>query len=391
MHVLAAVGALALVVPVLSAPAVVPITKRAGPAKPNSYLVTFEDAASKDAFLKTGPKFTQPGSGVTYNYDIIDVLAMMLDDASDLGLVQKLAGVKSIEPDGIASIDYEVGLDGLEVADHQPSACSPKRLQERASNGAGVVIYGIDTGIYTAHNCFGGRAKWGATFGGYADKDGNGHGTHTAGTAVCPNFKPGAAGAAQIYAVKVLSDKGSGAYSDIIAGVNWVVQQFQADKSKPSIATMSLGGPANNAMDNAVRSAITMGVHFTIAAGNSNADASSSSPARVQGANTIGAVDSTNQKASFSNYGSLIDVWYYGVDVVSAWIDGPDSTKSLSGTSMATPGVAALLASALGNYGQMSPGDLSNALKQHAANKVTYSLVDVPARLTSTRKLAQPW
>ncbi|KAG9083430.1 subtilisin-like serine protease [Ceratobasidium sp. UAMH 11750] len=392
MHVSVALGALALVVPALSAPTLVPISKHAGPVKPNSYLVTFQDAASKEAFLKMEPSFTQPGSGVTYNYDIIDALAMMLYDAGDLSLVQKLAGVKSIEPDGIASIDYEVGLDGLEVSGHKPSACLSKRLQERASNGAGVVIYGIDTGIYTAHNCFGGRAKWGATFGGYADKDGNGHGTHTAGTAACSSFQPGAAGAAQIFSVKVLSDKGAGAYSDIIAGVNWVVQQFQADKSKPSIATMSLGGPANNAMDDAVRSAISKGVHFTIAAGNSNVDASTSSPARVQGANTIGAVDSTNQKASFSNYGPLIDVWYYGVNVVSAWIDGPDSTKSLSGTSMATPGVAALLAAALGNYGQMSPGDLSNALKQHGANKVTYSVADtVPASLTSTRKLAQPW
>ncbi|KAG8714322.1 subtilisin-like serine protease [Ceratobasidium sp. 394] len=391
MYLRAALGAFVLVAPAWGAPTLVPITKHAGSVKSSSYIVTFQDAASKNAFLKTGPTFAQSGSSVTYNYEIIPATAMVLNSPEDLRLVQGFVGVKSIEPDSIASIHYEVGLDGVEVLDHQPSAPSPEQLEKRWDNGSGVTIYGIDTGIYVEHSCFGGRAKWGATFGGYADKDGNGHGTHTAGTAICSDFEPGVAGKAEMLAVKVLSDAGSGAISDVIAGIDWSAKHFQSSASKLAIATMSLGGLPNDAVDKAVQSAIDMGLHFTIAAGNSNADASTSSPARVQSANTIGAVDSKKQKASFSNYGALIDVWYYGVDVVSAWIDGPDSNKTLSGTSMATPGVAALLASALGNYGQMTPEDLSNKLKEQAVDEVTFAPVDAPAMVVSTHKLAQPW
>ncbi|KAG9085112.1 subtilisin-like serine protease [Ceratobasidium sp. UAMH 11750] len=408
MYLRAALGAFVLVAPAWGAPTLVPITKHAGSVKSSSYIVfvlsrllcvfitdslippsTFQDAASKDAFLKTGPTFAQSGSSVTYNYEIIPATAMVLNSPEDLRLVQGFVGVKSIEPDSIASIHYEVGLDGVEVLDHQPSAPSPEQLEKRWDNGLALTF--DPQGIYVEHSCFGGRAKWGATFGGYADKDGNGHGTHTAGTAICSDFEPGVAGKAEMLAVKVLSDAGSGAISDVIAGIDWSAKHFQSSASKLAIATMSLGGLPNDAVDKAVQSAIDMGLHFTIAAGNSNADASTSSPARVQSANTIGAVDSKKQKASFSNYGALIDVWYYGVDVVSAWIDGPDSNKTLSGTSMATPGVAALLASALGNYGQMTPEDLSNKLKEQAVDEVTFAPVDAPAMVVSTHKLAQPW
>ncbi|KAG8741729.1 hypothetical protein FRC10_002556, partial [Ceratobasidium sp. 414] len=126
-----------LVAPVLGAPTVVPITKRAGPVKPNSFIVTFKDVASKDAFMSTGPSFTQSGSSVTYNYDIIPAAAMILNGQSDLDLVQKLAGVKSIEPDSIASINYEVGLDGVDAVGHPRSTGSSDRLEKRWGFGEG--------------------------------------------------------------------------------------------------------------------------------------------------------------------------------------------------------------------------------------------------------------
>ncbi|QRV74429.1 cuticle-degrading protease [Ceratobasidium sp. AG-Ba] len=185
--------------------------------------------------------------------------------------------------------------------DVNPGAHSHKieeSLVNRASCGAGVDIYGIDTGIYAAHTCFGGRAHWGATFGGYANQDGNGHGTHTVGIAAGNPY--GVAWLANLVAVK-------GAYSDIISAVNFVCNSAQSS-GHPSIVLMSLGWSANTALDSAVAQCIQNGVHFVNSAGNSNIDASSTSPARVAAANTVGAVDSSYRKASFSNYGTVLDV-----------------------------------------------------------------------------------
>ncbi|CAE6464843.1 unnamed protein product [Rhizoctonia solani] len=259
---------------------------------------------------------------------------------------------------------YEVS----ETAGEVKSAVEPVSQLSKRANGSGVDVYGVDTGIYTAHSSFGGRARWGATYGGYANADGNGHGTHTAATAVGNTY--GVATSASVIAVKVLSDAGSGAYSDIIAGVNYVVTSA-ASSGRPSIATLSLGGSANSALDSAIATAIGKGIHFTVAAGNSNVDAANTSPARVAAANTIGAVDSSNRKASFSNYGAVLDVWALGVNVLSAWIGSTTATNTISGTSMATPFVAGVLALAIGDYGNKSPAELSADLKSHARAVVT--------------------
>ncbi|KAG9120766.1 subtilisin-like serine protease, partial [Ceratobasidium sp. 392] len=252
---------------------------------------------------------------------------------------------------------------------------------DKRANGAGVDVYGIDTGIYTAHNTFGGRARWGATFGGYANQDGNGHGTHTAGTAVGNTY--GVATSANIIAVKVLSDSGSGSNSDVISGINYAYNQARTS-GRPSVATMSLGGGANSAVDSAVSNAIAGGLHFSIAAGNSNVDAASTSPARVAAANTVGAVDSSNRKASFSNYGSILDVWAPGVNILSAWIGGSSNTNTISGTSMATPRVAGYIAVRIGNSNG-TPAAISSALKSGARAVVT------GAPSGTTNLLAQPF
>ncbi|KAG8791155.1 subtilisin-like serine protease [Ceratobasidium sp. 428] len=391
MFVPVALGALALVAPVLGAPKVIPITKRAGLVKPNSYIVGFHNAESKDAFIASGPSFTQPNSHVTYDYRIIPAAAMVLDP-SDLTSMQKLSNVAYIEPDGIVSIDHEVGLDAIDLEGFRTSPASEQVEKRTGGGGQGVNVYGIDTGIYTRHNCFGGRAIWGKTFGGYADADGNGHGTHTAGTAICPEFKPGVAPDAIMYAVKVLSDAGSGATSDVVAGIQWSSDHCK-QSGKSCVANMSLGGAPSDSTDSAVKAAIAGGLHFAIAAGNSNVDASTSSPARVEEANTIGAVDYNNTKAYFSNYGPRLDVWYYGVNVTSAWIGSPDAQNTISGTSMATPGVAAIMAAALGKYGPVSPKELSDALKANAdKGVVTFDpLMDMIAKASSTHDLARTW
>ncbi|KAH7345462.1 subtilase [Rhizoctonia solani] len=133
----------------------------------------------------------------------------------------------------------------------------------------------------------------------------------------------------------VLSDTGSGTYWDIIARVNYVVSSA-ASSGRPSIATLSIGGSTNSALDSAINAAIGKGIHFTVAAGSSGIDATNTNPARVAAGNTIGAVDSSNRGASFSNCGSVLDVWALGVNVLSAWIGSTIATNTISGTLMAT-------------------------------------------------------
>ncbi|CAE6393612.1 unnamed protein product [Rhizoctonia solani] len=329
-----------------AAPAPIPITKYAGPAKADSYIIKLKDGWD--------------------NANIFNGYAGILK-GSVLDFIRKSSDVEYIEADTIWQLDYE-GASAEEFEERSEPASAVAGLAARATGGSGVVVYGIDTGIYTAHSAFGGRASWGATYGGYASADGNGHGTHTAGTAVGTTY--GIATQATIVAVKVCSDSGSCATSDIVSGVNYAYNQFKAN-GKPSVATMSLGGSASTSIDSAVSTAISGGLHFTIAAGNSNVDASSTSPARVAAANTIGAIDSNNAKASFSNYGSVLDVWAPGVSILSSYIGSTTATARLSGTSMATPYVAGILAYVLSEYGQVTPASLSASLKSHAQAVVT--------------------
>ena len=136
-----------------------------------------------------------------------------------------------------------------------------------------------------------------------------------------------------LHAVRVLDIRGSGTLSGVVAGVDWVAQNAQL----PAVANMSLGGGKREALDDAVAAAVQSGVSFVVAAGNSNADACDYSPAAVDTAITVGATDADDKRASFSNWGNCVDVFGPGVGVKSAWIDGNNATKSISGTSMASP------------------------------------------------------
>ncbi|KAH7326859.1 putative subtilisin-like serine protease [Rhizoctonia solani] len=359
-----ALVAAALVAPAFAAPTAIPIIKLAGSTKENSYIVKLKDGVSTDSHIAQLLGSNLNGGQdckVVYKYEnVFNGYAGVLKGPI-LDYVRQSSDVESIQADTIYKINWEEGEEAL--ASREVHVQEASHLAERGANGEGVDIYGLDTGILTTHACFGGRASWGATFGGYPDSDGNGHGTHTAGTAAGTKF--GLATAAKVIAVKVCSDAGECASSDIVAGIQYVVKQA-GSSGRPSIATMSLGGPRDSAIDSAVTSAITRGIHFTVAAGNDNHDAAEDSPAHVAAANTIGAVDSTNLKASFSNFGSVVDVWALGVNVLSAWIGSNSATNTISGTSMATPHVAGILAVVLGNKGQMKPAELSAALVKNA-------------------------
>ncbi|KAG9112979.1 subtilisin-like serine protease, partial [Ceratobasidium sp. 392] len=239
------------------------------------------------------------------------------------------------------------------------------RLTKMAAGGAGVDVYFLDTGINVAKPCFGGRAVWGKTFGGYADADGNGHGTALAASALCASTG-GTATSAKGIAVKVLSDSGSGTTSDIISGINWVVTQYKAT-GRPSVAVLALGGGASTALDNSVTSAVSAGVHTVVTAGFSNVDLANTSPARVATAVTVGSLQPNKARLSSSNYGPGLDVWSFYPTTCPSDIPGCNTpTNSVS-------------------YGNKTPAALTQDLVAHAVPDVT----GVPTGTTNRR--AVPW
>ncbi|KAI9137949.1 peptidase S8/S53 domain-containing protein [Paraphysoderma sedebokerense] len=246
--------------------------------------------------------------------------------------------------------DAPWGLSRISHRD-RPDADHYKEYSYYQSAGNNVTVYVIDTGINIDHVDFEGRASWGATIPeDDEDKDGNGHGTHCAGTIA--GRKYGVAKKAHVVAVKVLSSNGSGTMSDVIKGVEWAARHHalrkQKDPNARSAANMSLGGGRSRTLDRAVNAAVRAGVHFAVAAGNDNRDACNYSPAAAEDAITVGATAIDDRMAWFSNHGKCVDVFAPGKDITSTWIGSNVATNTISGTSMASPHVAGLLALLLG-------------------------------------------
>jgi subtilisin family serine protease len=296
-----------------------------------------------------------------------------ISEAARAGLLRD-ARVTRVEPDGIARIvttqtSATWGLDRIDQ-----SALPLSGTFTYTSTGAGVTVYIIDTGIKITHTDFGTRASYGydAVDGALPADDCNGHGTHVAGTVGGTTY--GVAKGVTLKAVRVLNCNGSGTWSGVIAGMDWVTGDHTG--TNPAVANMSLGGGANSSVDDAVRRMITDGVATAVAAGNGNfvgiaQDACKSSPARVSQAMTIGATDKTDKKASWSNYGKCVDWFAPGVGITSAWITNTTATNTISGTSMATPhtaGVAAL-------YLQTTPGATPQQVRDMLFAGTTKSIV----------------
>ena len=233
--------------------------------------------------------------------------------------------------------------------------------------GSGVTVYVVDTGIYTDHSEFGGRAKWGANFiSGSVNTDENGHGTHCSGTIAGSTY--GVAKEANLVAVKVLDANGTGTNSDVISGIQWVGNNCNGD----CVLSMSLAGSESTAVNSAVSSTISGGITVVVAAGNDGVDASNTSPASVAAAITVGAIDSSDAKASWSNFGSVVDLFAPGVNILSAWIGSTTTTNTVSGTSMATPYVAGLAAYIIALEGLTTPASVQSRIKTLATSgKIT--------------------
>ncbi|WP_405388825.1 S8 family peptidase [Streptomyces sp. NBC_01102] len=235
--------------------------------------------------------------------------------------------------------------------------------------GEGVTAYIIDTGVRISHSDFGGRASNGydAVDNDNVAQDGNGHGTHVAGTVAGTAY--GVAKKAKIVGVRVLDNNGSGTTAGVVAGIDWVT----ANAVKPAVANMSLGGGADSVLDAAVQKAINSGITFAVAAGNESTDASTKSPARVAAAITVGSTTSTDARSSFSNYGSIVDIFAPGSSITSTWNTGDSATNTISGTSMASPHVAGAAALYLADNPGKTPAQVSAGLVAAATSGVVTS------------------
>lgn len=239
-----------------------------------------------------------------------------------------------------------------------------------ADGGSGVIAYVIDTGVRSDHAQFGGRVESGFVSVGQGSDDGNGtedcngHGTHVSGTVGGADY--GVAPSVSIVPVRVLDCYGSGYLSDVIAGLNWVVANHTTGQL--AVANMSLGGGYSEALNTAVQSVIDDGVTMVVAAGNNGGDACGNSPASTPAAITVGATDTNDQRAYFSDYGSCVDLFAPGVDITSAWLDSSTSTATLSGTSMASPHVAGAVALRLASTRSTSVGEISTNIIGSASN-----------------------
>jgi uncharacterized protein (TIGR03437 family) len=231
-----------------------------------------------------------------------------------------------------------------------------------SSTGAGVNAYVIDTGIFPEHREFGGRAAIGADFvgDGQNGRDCSGHGTHVAGTIGAARH--GIAKEVSLVGVRVLDCTGGGSFGGVIAGVDWVT----ANHRRPAVANMSLGGPAFQALDEALASSVRAGVSYVVAAGNSSDDACQHSPARAASAITVAASDRADARAFFSSFGRCVDVFAPGDGIASTYIGAPDATATLSGTSMASPHVAGVTALYLQTHTQATPEVVTRALLDNA-------------------------
>lgn len=384
------------------------------------FIVTFESGSSTDFSneeVSVRNFATNEYFNIKDSFTIGNLKGFVVDYPEfPIEIYTKYPGVKTVEEDKEVSVNYVSGgnrvLDyygntdyffednddstlafllqenptwGLDRSDQRLEALN-KKYYHHVSGGSGVDVYVVDTGIDTKHPEFEGRAVWGTNTVDILNTDCNGHGTHVAGTIGSKTF--GLAKKTSLIAVKTLDCRGSGSFSGIVKGLEYVVNNRRSKGGKTSVVNMSLGGPASSTINSAVKQLITAGIHVVVAAGNENSDACNTSPASESSVVTVGATNSRNYMASFSNWGKCVDILAPGENILSTTIGGKSGT--MSGTSMACPHVAGAFALILSTSAQrmsMTPAEFrqlvesgctKNAIQQvktDTVNCLLYTLV----------------
>lgn len=358
----AAVGlAVGAVAPAAAEPGVTILGADSATAVEGSYIVVYEDGTAASSVAAT------LGGQVTHLYQALNGFAASMSEqqaqqlAADpnVSFVQQNQTVRitDVASWGIDRVDQrDLPLDGSYTA---------------TTTASNVHAYIVDTGLDLDHPDFGGRATSGFdAIDGDTAEDCHGHGTHVGGTV--GGTAHGLAKEVKLVGVRVLDCNGSGTTAQVVAGIDWVTE----NAVKPAVANMSLGGGASASLDAAVNNSISAGVTYAIAAGNGDElgnpeDACTVSPARVAAAITVGATDKTDTRASWSNYGSCVDLFAPGVGITSAWFGLLNNeTKTISGTSMATPHVAGVAALYLQSSPTATPAAVRTALHSNATSGV---------------------
>ncbi len=362
---------------------------------PGRYIVVFKDSVANPAAEAANAMRGLGGQVLRTYTSAIKGFAATLPDAA-LQSLRNNPNVNYIEQDQTVSLN-ETPLDsqqtqngatwGLDRIDQV--ALSLNGQYQYNYTGVGVNAFIIDTGIRATHTDFNSRVNVNAGFTAINDGKGtddcNGHGTHVAGTVGGTTW--GVAKGVALIPVRVLDCTGSGTWSGVIAGIDWVANSAL----RPAVANMSLGGGASQAVDDAVAGAVSKGATMVVAAGNSNADACNYSPARAPSAITVGATTNADARASYSNWGKCLDLFAPGSGITSAWITSNSATNTISGTSMASPHVAGVAALALAANTAASPLAVADFLTKNATlDKISSPGTGSPNRLVYSLATGAP-
>jgi subtilisin family serine protease len=389
---LTAVVAAALVI-VAAVALATPGASAQSPSPVGSYIVVLHDEVrDPGAVADEHSRAEQAQVSFVYRRALKGYAAHMSPQAA--GRIADDPRVAYVEADGIATTtDVQLGATwGLDRIDQRALPLDGKYTY--TTDAGDVWAYVIDTGIRASHDEFGGRVKSGYTAinDRYGTSDCNGHGTHVAGTVGGMTY--GVAKAVNLVPVRVLNCQGSGTWSGVIAGIDWVTGQKTTNPNRPMVANMSLGGGYSQSVNDAVTRSTDAGVTYAVSAGNDGGDACTKSPASTPAAITVGATNSSDAKASWSNSGTCVDLFAPGVSITSAWHTSNTATNTISGTSMASPHVAGVAALQLAATSSATAAQVSLAITSTATpgvvsgaspNLLLYSLLgaSLPADTTA--------